>query len=172
MLCGEPRTEELFGPSDQICTALQLTNHWQDVCRDVLDRDRIYIPRELIEIDRFEERLTASARQGWAVDHTFLDEARTLVRTCCERTWPLYESGGVLLERVGPRTRPIVWLLAAGGQRVLHLIEMWNYETVLHRPRLSRLAKLGLVAAARWKAWSGRRGSGSSAPTPAVGACP
>src|SRR5690606_34206104 len=46
MVCGEDRSDENFHLSDAICTALQLTNHWQDVKRDVLDRDRIYIPRE------------------------------------------------------------------------------------------------------------------------------
>ncbi|MHC5003932.1 MAG: squalene synthase HpnC [Planctomycetota bacterium] len=152
MMCGEPRNDALFGPSDHICTALQLTNHWQDVRRDILERDRIYLPRELIEIDRFEERLLASARQGWAVDHTFLAESRDLIRACCERTWPLYESGQALLDRIGPVSRAVVWLLASGGQRVLRLIELWNYETVLHRPMLGPLTKLQLVATARWKA--------------------
>ena len=31
--------------SDQICTALQLANHWQDVAID-LDKDRVYVPKE------------------------------------------------------------------------------------------------------------------------------
>ena len=150
MLLGEPRSEALFGSSDRICTALQLTNHWQDVARDILERDRIYIPRELIHIERFEERLAKSARQGFAVDHNFLNETRSLIRTCIERTWPLFEQGGDLLNLVGPKARPIIWLLAAGGQHVLHMIQMWNYETALHRPALSKVTKLGLVAKAWW----------------------
>ena len=32
--------------SDRTCTALQLANFWQDVRRDILDRDRIYIPAD------------------------------------------------------------------------------------------------------------------------------
>ena len=31
---------------------------------------------------------------------------------------------------------------------VLRLVEMWNYETALHRPRLGKLTKLMLVARA------------------------
>ena len=152
MMCGEPRTEAMFGPSDDICTALQLTNHWQDVCRDILERDRIYIPRDMIGIERFEDRLVGSARQGFAVDHEFLDESRRLIASCCDRTWPRFESGEKLLSLVGPLTRPIVWLLAAGGQHVLRSIEMWNYETVLHRPELGRVARLALIGVAWWKA--------------------
>ncbi|MHC4990034.1 MAG: squalene synthase HpnC [Planctomycetota bacterium] len=157
MICGEPRTDELFAPSDDICTALQLTNHWQDVARDILERDRIYIPAEMIEIDRFQERLAASARQGYAVDHTFLPATRELIRACCERTWPLFESGEKLLGRVAPSTRPPVWLFARGGQHVLRLIELWNFETALHRPRLSLATRLRLIAAARWNAWRAER---------------
>lgn len=157
MMCGEPRTDDLFHLADCTCTALQLTNHWQDVQRDVVDRDRIYVPRELHRIHDFESRLIASARQGYAVDQAFLAETRTLVRCCVERTWPLYEQGSQLLNRVHPRMRPVVWLLSAGGQRVLRMIELWNFETALHRPALGRLTKLGLIA----RAWlSARRASG------------
>ena len=49
-----------------------------------------------------------------------------------------------------------VWLFAAGGQRILRLIEMWSYETVLHRPRLSKPVKGALVARAFVGAWLGR----------------
>ena len=32
--------------SDKTCTALQLTNHWQDIGRDLIHLNRIYIPLE------------------------------------------------------------------------------------------------------------------------------
>jgi squalene synthase HpnC len=122
MMCGERREDSLFRHSDQICTALQLTNHWQDVCRDVLDRDRIYLPRDLVNIERFEERLVASAKQGYGVDRAFLGETRPLIRQCVERTWTMYAEGAKLFDLVTPATRPLVWLLAAGGQTKLMLV--------------------------------------------------
>ena len=149
IMLGEKRDEELFALSDATCTALQLTNHWQDIRRDILQRDRVYVPSELIHIERFEERLIASARQGYAVDRTFLPESRRLVRELVNRTWSLYERGEKLLPMVSPRSRPLLWLFSAGGRHVLHTIEMWNYETVLHRPKLSRLRKLSFVVQAR-----------------------
>jgi squalene synthase HpnC len=157
MIAGEPRRPELFELSDAICTALQLTNHWQDVRRDILERDRIYIPRELIAIDRFEERLVATARRGFAPDREFFAASRLLIRACVERTWPLFEKGEALLPRLKPRTRPFVWLFLAGGTHVLRSIESWNCETVLYRPRLSKAARLMLVARA-WLASKTRRG--------------
>ena len=157
MICGESRDEAVFADADATCTALQLTNHWQDVRRDLLERNRIYIPREMIEgsfvpseIDGFEHRLIASAKQGWAVDQQFLGQFRTVLRKCVERTWPLFEQGQRLLAHVGPRTRPVAWLLSAGGQHVLRQIEMWNYETALHRPKLGKVTRVMLVAKAWW----------------------
>jgi squalene synthase HpnC len=158
MIGGEPRRDELFECSDAICTALQLTNHWQDVRRDILERDRIYIPREMIEIDRFEERLVTTARQGFAPDREFFGESRLLIRACVDRTWPLFEKGEGLLAMLSPRTRPFVGLFLAGGTRVLRAIEAWNCETVLYRPRLSKVTKMALVAGA-WLASRLRRGA-------------
>ncbi|HWB20897.1 MAG TPA: squalene/phytoene synthase family protein, partial [Phycisphaerales bacterium] len=84
--------------SDQICTALQLTNHIQDIKRDFLERDRIYVPREMINIDDFESRLRASAKQGFGIDQNFLGETRVVIRECVERTWKMFEDGGRLLD--------------------------------------------------------------------------
>ena len=148
MTAGEPRTDELFELSDAICTGLQLTNHWQDVRRDVLDRDRIYIPRELITIESFEQRLIQTARQGHAPDREFFGLSRALIRACDQRTWPLFERGEGLLPRLSPATRPFVGLFLAGGVHVLRSIEAWNYETVLFRPKLGAVAKLMLIARA------------------------
>ena len=158
MIGGEPRRDDLFELSDAVCTGLQLTNHWQDVRRDILERDRIYIPRELIDIERFEQRLATTAGQGFAPDQEFFGKSRDLVRACVDRTWPLFEKGERLLAKLSPRTRPFVGLFLAGGAHVLRSIEAWNCETVLYRPRLSGAAKLGLVARA-WLAARLKRGT-------------
>lgn len=155
MICGEERTGELFDRSDAICTALQLTNHWQDIKRDILQRDRIYLPRELIAaagIENFDDRLIRSAKQGYAVDQQFLEQTRVVIRECADRTWRLFEEGQTLLQMLSPRTRPIVALLASGGHYVLRQIELWNYETALHRPKLGTVARVMLVARAWWQA--------------------
>jgi squalene synthase HpnC len=155
MLLDEPRDHERFDRSDSVCTALQLTNHWQDVSRDILARDRVYIPREMIAsagIREFDERLRASAAQGWGVDRAFLAQSRAVIKACVERTWPLFERGESLLDVLQPRHRALIWLFIAGGEHVLRSIELWNYETALHRPRLGRLTKLRLIART-WLMW-------------------
>ncbi|MSQ89806.1 MAG: squalene synthase HpnC [Phycisphaerales bacterium] len=151
MVLGEPRDPEIFAASDAICTALQLTNHWQDVSRDLMERDRIYVPMDAWPVDRFAERLATTCRQGYAPDPVFLVQWRDMLRAQANRTWSLFESGQRLLELVQPAHRPLIWLFLAGGTSTLRLVETWNYETCLARPRLSKVSKLLLIARASWK---------------------
>lgn len=160
MIAGEERTRERFAASDAICTALQLTNHWQDVKRDLVERDRIYLPREFCSILRFEERLKATARLGHAPDREFLAQYRQIVHQCVERTWPLFQKGAALENMVSPELKPVIWLFIAGGTRVLHMIEMWNFETILHRPVVGKPTKLWLVLRAWMGARRSRKGAG------------
>ncbi|MFO0829968.1 MAG: squalene synthase HpnC [Phycisphaerales bacterium] len=159
MMLGEPRDEDRFRRSDLICTALQLTNHWQDIRRDIEERDRIYVPSSLNPIADFERRLKETVRLGHSCDATFFGECRELVRSLVERTWPLYEEGQSLVDLLSPRSRPVVWLFLQGGARTLRQIELWNCETVLHRPYLSKWTKLLLVAKAHVFSWRGRAAS-------------
>jgi len=164
MLLGEPRREELFAPSDAICTALQLTNHWQDIRRDRVERNRVYIPTELNPIEDFERRLEISTARGWASDPEFLIQSRQLVCSLVERTWPLYARGRDLLSLVQPPHRGLIWLFSAGGEHVLDSIAAWNYETVLHRPRVSTPIRLWLVMRAWFMSRRAKAARGPGAP--------
>jgi len=159
-LFGVEWSDSALVASDAVCTGLQLANHWQDLRRDLLERDRIYIPLELISIADFEDRFRRSAEQGWAVDRTFLAESRALVALLCERTWPLFEQGRDLLPLLPREARPVVELFIEGGERILRQIVAWDYETVLHRPRLGRVEKAWMVGRAwlRARAVAGARG--------------
>ena len=153
MTLGETRTEESLRQSDAICTALQLINHWQDVRRDLLERDRIYIPQERSEhIPDFEARLRITATQGWAPDREFLQAYRDMIGVLCDETEALFDAGDPLLEALSPAARPVVGLFAAGGRAVLAKVRAWNYETCIRRPRLGAMQKATLVARAWWQA--------------------
>jgi squalene synthase HpnC len=156
MLLGEAREGPAVEASDAVCTALQLTNHWQDVRRDLMERDRIYLPQELWRGDAFEDRLRATCRDSHAPDTEFLGHFRAALRDAVERTWPHYERGQALLGMVAPRHRGLVGLFPAGGQRVLRMVESIDYETCIARPRISRLVKAGLVARAWLASRTGR----------------
>ncbi len=157
MTLGESRQEKVFEQSDAICTALQLVNHWQDVRRDLLERNRIYIPTECSQhMPDFESRLRLTAQRGWASDHDFLTGYRTMLRGLCDDAEQLFEFGQPLVRSLGPQSRPVVGLFADGGRAVLGLIRSWNFETCIRRPRLGAAHKLFLVAHAWWQSRGGR----------------
>jgi len=145
---GERCDDAQLAASDALCTALQLTNHWQDIRRDWVDRRRIYVPADMHDIADFEARFDRTIAQGWSSDGTFFADSRRLVRRLVARTWDVWERGEPLVASVSPRARPLLWLFAAGGRSVLRSIEQWNCETVLERPRLSKPRKAMLVARA------------------------
>ena len=58
------RDDALYGLSDEICTGLQLANHWQDVAVD-LKKDRIYLPQDDMARFGVTEKLPA-ARRRWS----------------------------------------------------------------------------------------------------------
>ncbi|MSR34534.1 MAG: squalene synthase HpnC [Phycisphaerales bacterium] len=147
---GEPRDETLAQLSDCTCTALQLVNHWQDVKRDLLQRERVYLPRDAwSHIPDFESRLLITARRGWAADLDFLPAYREMLSTLCDHTEQLFDRGQALLRSLSPTSRPVVGLFTAGGRGVLKHIRQWNFETCIRRPNISRVEKLFLVS----KAW-------------------
>ena len=126
------RDEERQRLSDATCTALQLTNFWQDVRRD-LRKDRIYIPLE--EMDRFqysEEDLLAARFDG---------RLRDLMAFQVRRTRELFRSGLELIPRVRGRLRLDLRLFSLGGLAVLDAIENIGYDVLNRRPKLSRARK-------------------------------
>jgi squalene synthase HpnC len=152
MLLDESRDDAALAASDAICTGLQLVNHWQDVRRDMLERGRIYLPAESWQGELFAERLLLTCERGYAPDRVFLGEYRATIRSLVERTWPLFESGGELLARLQPKHRPLIWLFRDGGIQTLKLVESWNFETCLARPKLTAFTKMRLLLQARWSA--------------------
>ena len=131
--------------SDAICTALQLTNHWQDARRDLIERNRIYVPSELFRGDQFEDRFRSTVEVGHAPDREFLAQWRECLGECVSRTAPMYDSIGALERSVAPQHRALLWLFAEGGRRTLARIEQWNAETCLDRPRLWAPEKAWIV---------------------------
>lgn len=136
----------LYEMSDATCTALQLTNFWQDVRRDLLERARVYLPSEETGIDTPTLRDWADRPQDPEARVPFILALRPLV----ERTHELFERGRPLPKLIDPAIRPVVWLFGAGGARVLDAVERSGCTTLWHRPTLTGRAKAALVA----RAWA------------------
>jgi len=133
------RDEKLVAWSDNICTALQLTNFWQDVAVD-LARDRVYLPLE--DLARFEYSL--DDLRAAIVDERW----RRLLAFELKRTREMFARGRLLAEEVTPSLRlqlRITWL---GGMRILDKIEQADYDVFRRRPSLGSLDFLKLMVRA------------------------
>ncbi|MCQ0041929.1 MAG: squalene synthase HpnC [Bombella sp.] len=64
MLHGEG--EETFGPSDALCTALQIVNHMQDVSSDLKQLNRCYVPLPWLQEEnvRLKDLILARSKPG------------------------------------------------------------------------------------------------------------
>lgn len=122
--------------SDATCTALQLTNFWQDVKRD-LALGRVYIPLEDMAAFHYSEE---ELRRG-VVDERF----RALMRFQVERTWGLFREGLKLVDTLEGMVRLDVALFSVGGLEVLKAIERQDYDVLGHRPTVSRARKAWLT---------------------------
>lgn len=152
-LDDSPRSRELRTCSDCICTALQLTNFWQDVRRDLDERGRVYIPGEFGGVSRERLREWISKPRDPAVRRRMTDEFRELSR----RTWELYRRGRAIEQMVPVRLAWILWLFRRGGEETLRLVDEGKYVTLWERPRLSKSARLKLLLRAYWGAFRGVR---------------
>jgi squalene synthase HpnC len=131
-VCGY-RDEARQQLSDCTCTALQLANFWQDVRRDIVDRDRIYLPREtMAKFGVTEEQL----RNG-----PVTDGYRAAIRFECDRATDLLDRGEALLPMLDDSVRPQVSLFGQGGRAILAAIHRQGYDTLSSRPTVSKWSK-------------------------------
>lgn len=152
-----PANADLYRMSDATCTALQLTNFWQDVRRDLLERDRIYIPADSgISPENLSD--WANRSEDPAARVPFIKRLRPLVH----RTWELFDMGEPLPARLSPEIRPVVWLFGAGGRAVLGSVERMGCATLWSRPTLGAMRKAGLLGRAWFWAKLARPATGAS----------
>ena len=123
--------------SDCTCTALQLANFWQDVRRDIVDRNRVYLPRETMA--RF------GVTEIQLRDGPVTDGYRAAIRFECDRATALLDRGEGLLPLLDDSVRPQVSLFGQGGRAILGAIRRQDYDTLTRRPTVSRWSKGQLV---------------------------
>ena len=125
--------------SDATCTALQLANFWQDVARD-LEKQRIYIPLEIAN--------EWGVKEQGIIEKRFDERFARLMKELIRRTRELFSTGAALANCVSAEFRVDVELFTRGGCAVLDAIEGIGYDTLHHRPAISRRAQARLLGSA------------------------
>ena len=122
-------TPERVALSDSICTALQLTEHCQDVAED-LARGRIYLPLE--DLQRY-----GATTEDLSDEHAG-GPLREVVAFEVARARGLLADGAPLLGELRGRPKIAVAAFVAGGRAALTAIERAGYDVLPGPPRAGR----------------------------------
>lgn len=136
------RDDALDRASDAVCTALQLTNFWQDLAID-WPRGRLYVPAE---VWRAAGADPASLDRG-----RMTPEWTAAMRACGQRTRELFAAGRPVCDGVGGRLRYELRATWLGGSRILHRLESVDYDVFSSRPKLG--GSDALVIASKTLLW-------------------
>jgi phytoene synthase len=119
--------ERLDAASDSVCTALQLTNFWQDLAVD-WERGRLYVPEDVWR---------AHHADPSALDHRRLTpEWAAALQDCGARTRALFQDGRPVCDGVSGRLRYELRATWLGGTRILDCLDRSGFDVFTGRPRL------------------------------------
>ncbi len=141
-------TPERISLSDSICTALQLTEHCQDVAED-LAAGRVYLPLE--DLERFGCSVSALHEQRAG------EPLRRVIAFEVARARGLIDEGSALIGLLRGRAVLGVAAFAAGGLAALDAIERAGYDVLAGPPRASRAMQVRAFARTLARSRRGRR---------------
>ena len=125
--------------SDRICTALQLTNFWQDIAID-WRKQRVYLPQDDLQRFAVDEAQIASGHwnSAWAA----------LLDYQIDRTRRMMLEGAGLARELPGRIGWEIRLTVAGGLRILDRLQRIRGNVFRQRPVLGPIDWLTMVAKA------------------------
>ena len=113
--------------SDDICSALQLINFWQDLSTDI-PRGRFYLPHD--ECVRF------GVKQADILAQQDTENTRKLIAACASTARAHMQNGMELVHRLPGRAGWELRLVVQGGLRILDKIAAMDHATLQRRPKL------------------------------------
>ena len=131
-------TPERIAASDDVCTALQLAEHLQDVGED-LGRGRIYLPAEDMELFGVGEADLGRDVPG--------PQVRRLLAFEVDRARSLLASGVALVRSLQGPGRLAVAAYVGGGRAALGAIERSGYDVLRRSPHAGSAARIRATAA-------------------------
>jgi phytoene synthase len=119
--------DDLDRRSDAVCTALQLTNFWQDLAID-WPRGRLYVPEEIWR----RHRADVSALDAGQLT----PEWKAALQDCGARTRALFQDGRAVADGVSGRLRYELRATWLGGTRILDRLDRSGFDVFRARPKL------------------------------------
>ncbi|WP_041294124.1 squalene synthase HpnC [Ignavibacterium album] len=123
------RDEEAYLYSDKICTALQLTNFFQDVEIDFA-KGRIYFPLEEMRLFNVDENMFEMKENN--------PNFSALLKYNIDRTKVLFAQGKKIFSYLDGRLKLEIKWTVSGGEKILSKIEKNKYQIFGKRPKLNK----------------------------------
>lgn len=143
------RSDALDQSSDALCTALQLTNFWQDFGRD-WRAGRLYVPREVMT--------SVGAGEDTIGGDRLAEPWIAALGECVRVTRDLFARGRAVCDGVRGRLRYELRFTWLGGTRVLERVDALRPQLAHVRPTIGAGDAPALAwRALRWSAPHGRR---------------
>ena len=145
----------LDAQSDAVCTALQLTNFWQDLAID-WRKGRLYVP--------LQDRDRAGARDADLDGGRVSPAWQSALAAVTERTRSLFVAGRPVCDGVSGRLRWELRFTWLGASLILDRLEQVEFDVFRHRPSLRAADALPLA----WRAlrWAPARDRARTTPRP------
>ena len=119
-----------LGHSDDICTALQLINFWQDISQDI-PRGRFYLPEDACAQFGVSRADLASLKQT--------ENTTKLIASQAINTSAMMQKGSQLVHLIPGRAGWELRFVVQGGLRILDKIKALDYAMLIKRPKLTKL---------------------------------
>ena len=121
------RDADLDRASDAVCTALQLTNFWQDLAID-WSRGRLYVPEETWQ----PHGAVPASLDGGRMTPAWM----ATLRDCGRHTRELFREGRPVCDGVSGRLRYELRATWLGGTRILDRLDQSSFDVFTARPKL------------------------------------
>lgn len=121
--------------SDKICTALQLTNFYQDTVIDI-ENGRNYYPQNEMQLLNVTNKMFELKENN--------PNIIALVKHNVERAQSLFDQGKYLLKYLNGRFKIEIKWTIAGGEKVLDKIRKNDYNVFAQRPKLDKIDFISL----------------------------
>ncbi len=123
--------------SDAICTALQLTNFYQDTKMDFDEKGRIYLPKDEMLKYNVDEKLFSLTETS--------SELKMLMKFQVDRARNLFNEGKKLFPKLPRNLKRQIVLTVKGGEAILNKIEGNNFDVLSNRPFLTKIDYFKIV---------------------------
>lgn len=122
--------------SDNICTALQLTNFYQDTAIDI-GKGRNYYSQDEMKMFAVTNKMLGLKENN--------PNIKALVKHNLERTQSLFDEGKNLLKYLSGRFKVEIKWTIAGGEKILEKIRKNDYDVLTKRPKLEKFDFIKLL---------------------------